>query len=60
MTYSYMPGFGNDFESESLPGSLPQGRNSPSGRLTVFMPSNCPALLSRRRGARTSALGFTA
>ena len=26
---SYMPGFGNDFESEALPGALPQGRNSP-------------------------------
>ena len=25
----YMPGFGNDFESEALPGSLPQGQNSP-------------------------------
>jgi len=29
MGLSYMPGFGNDFETESLPGSLPQGRNSP-------------------------------
>lgn len=26
---AYMPGFGNDFETESLPGALPQGRNSP-------------------------------
>ena len=25
----YMPGFGNDFETEALPGSLPQGMNSP-------------------------------
>lgn len=25
----YMPGFGNDFETESLPGALPQGQNSP-------------------------------
>ena len=24
-----MPGFGNDFETESLPGALPQGQNSP-------------------------------
>jgi len=24
----YMPGFGNDFESEALPGALPQGMNS--------------------------------
>ena len=29
MAHSYMPGFGNDFETETLPGSLPQGRNSP-------------------------------
>ena len=28
-TFDYMPGFGNDFESESLPGALPQGMNSP-------------------------------
>ncbi len=25
----YMPGFGNDFETESLPSALPQGQNSP-------------------------------
>ena len=29
LTPSYMPGFGNDFETEALPGALPQGRNSP-------------------------------
>ncbi|WP_163266062.1 homogentisate 1,2-dioxygenase [Chelativorans alearense] len=29
MTFRYMPGFGNDFETESLPGALPQGQNSP-------------------------------
>ncbi|SEB82073.1 homogentisate 1,2-dioxygenase [Nitratireductor aquibiodomus] len=29
MTVQYMPGFGNDFETESLPGALPQGQNSP-------------------------------
>ncbi|HMB47908.1 MAG TPA: homogentisate 1,2-dioxygenase, partial [Afifellaceae bacterium] len=29
MTLQYMPGFGNDFETESLPGALPQGQNSP-------------------------------
>ncbi|CUH40450.1 Homogentisate 1,2-dioxygenase [Jannaschia seosinensis] len=28
-TLSYMPGFGNDFETEALPGALPQGMNSP-------------------------------
>lgn len=25
----YMPGFGNDFETEALPGALPQGMNNP-------------------------------
>lgn len=29
MELTYMPGFGNDFETESLPGALPQGQNSP-------------------------------
>ena len=29
MAFTYMPGFGNDFETESLPGALPQGMNSP-------------------------------
>ncbi|MGL6290866.1 MAG: homogentisate 1,2-dioxygenase [Silanimonas sp.] len=29
MTLSYLSGFGNEFSSESLPGALPMGRNSP-------------------------------
>lgn len=29
MSDAYMPGFGNDFETESLPNALPQGQNSP-------------------------------
>ncbi len=28
-TPGYMPGWGNDFETEALPGALPQGMNSP-------------------------------
>lgn len=28
-TEGYMPGFGNDFETEALPDALPQGMNSP-------------------------------
>ena len=28
-TPEMMPGFGNDFETEALPGALPQGQNSP-------------------------------
>jgi len=26
---AYLSGFGNGFETEALPGALPQGRNSP-------------------------------
>lgn len=29
LTEGYMPGFGNDFETEAMPGALPQGQNSP-------------------------------
>jgi homogentisate 1,2-dioxygenase len=29
LTYGYMSGFGNSFETEALPGALPIGRNSP-------------------------------
>lgn len=29
MSLEYMSGFGNNFETEALPGALPQGRNSP-------------------------------
>lgn len=29
MALRYMPGFGNDFETEALEGALPQGQNSP-------------------------------
>ena len=29
MSTAYMPGFGNDFETEALEGALPQGQNSP-------------------------------
>jgi homogentisate 1,2-dioxygenase len=29
MTHRYVSAFGNDFETEALPGALPQGQNSP-------------------------------
>ncbi|GAB0119789.1 homogentisate 1,2-dioxygenase [Acidisoma sp. 7E03] len=29
MSRTYLSGFGNDFETEALPGALPQGQNSP-------------------------------
>ena len=44
----YMPGFGNDFETEALPGALPQGRNSPQ---------KCPYGLY---GEQLSGTAFTA
>jgi len=44
----YMPGFGNDFETEALPGALPQGRNSPQ---------RCPYGLY---GEQLSGTAFTA
>lgn len=27
--YEYMPGFNNHFESEAIPGTIPQGQNNP-------------------------------
>ena len=27
--YEYLPGFNNSFESEAVPGTIPQGQNSP-------------------------------
>ena len=44
----YMSGFGNDFETEALPGALPQGRNSPQ---------KCPYGLY---GEQLSGTAFTA
>ena len=57
----YMPGFGNDFETEALPGALPQsGRTRRSVRPTGSMPSSFPARPSPRRAAPMSAPGSTA
>ncbi len=44
----YMPGFGNDYETEALPGALPQGMNSPQ---------KCPYGLY---GEQLSGTAFTA
>jgi homogentisate 1,2-dioxygenase len=49
--FAYMPGFGNDFETESLPGALPQGQNSPQKAITGSMPSSSRARPSPRRAA---------
>ncbi|MCC6007583.1 MAG: homogentisate 1,2-dioxygenase [Rhodobacteraceae bacterium] len=52
----YMPGFGNDFETEALPGALPQGRNSPQKcnyGLYAEQLSGTPFTAPRGRNERT-------
>ena len=56
----YMPGFGNDFETEALPGALPVGQNSPQRPPTASTPSSCPARRSQRRAAAMSDRGSIA
>ena len=52
-----MPGFGNDLETESLPGALPRARNSGAeAELTGFMRSSFRVRLHGPRGT-TSAPG---
>jgi homogentisate 1,2-dioxygenase len=46
----YMPGFGNDFETEALPGALPQGMNSPRNAPTAFTANSSRAPPSPPRG----------
>ena len=38
----YMPGFGNDFETEALPGALPGARPCP-----VPAPARCPPKIKK-------------
>ncbi len=52
----YMPGFGNDFETEALAGALPQGQNSPQHcayGLYAEQLSGTPFTAPRRRNERT-------
>ena len=56
LEYKYMPGFGNDFETEALPGALPQGMNSPqkcSYGLYAEQLSGTPFTAPRSRNERT-------
>ena len=56
LTFKYMPGFGNDFESEALPGALPQGMNSPQKcayGLYAEQLSGTPFTAPRSRNERT-------
>ncbi len=59
-TPGYMPGFGNDFETEALPGALPQGMNSPQKCNYGLYGEQLSAPLSPRPATRTSAHGATA
>jgi homogentisate 1,2-dioxygenase len=55
-TAGYMPGFGNDFETEALPGALPVGRNSPQKceyGLYAEQLSGTPFTAPRARNERT-------
>ncbi len=52
----YAPGFGNDFETEALPGALPQGRNSPQQcpyKLYAEQLSGTPFTAPRGQNERT-------
>jgi hypothetical protein len=58
----YMPGFGNDFETEALPGALPQGMNSPQkcnyglyGEQLSGTAFTAPSHQNERTGATASA-----
>ena len=59
-TPRYMPGFGNDFETESLPGALPQGQNSPQKLNYGLYAEQLSGSPSPRRAAPTSAPGSIA
>jgi homogentisate 1,2-dioxygenase len=60
MAFSYMPGFGNDFETETLPGALPQGMNSPQRCAYGLYAEQLSVRPLRRRAAPMSAAGSTA
>ena len=57
----YMPGFGNDFETEALPGALPQGMNSPQKcNYGLYGEQLSGHGLHRAQRTRTSGPGATA
>ena len=56
LKFKYMPGFGNDFETEALAGALPQGMNSPQKcayGLYAEQLSGTPFTAPRSRNERT-------
>ena len=58
-TFKYMPGFGNDFETEAFAGALPQGMNSPQKcayGLYAEQLSGTPFTAPRARNERTCLL----
>ena len=56
----YMPGFGNDFETEALPGALPQGQNSPQKCNYGLYAEQLSGTAFTAPRARTSGPGATA
>ena len=56
----YMPGFGNDFETEALPGALPQGMNSPQRCAYGLYAEQLSGTAFTAPATRTSGLGATA
>ena len=56
----YLSGFGNEFETEALPGALPLGQNSPQSCAYGLFASSFPAQASRRRAPSISAPGSIA
>lgn len=56
----YMPGFGNDFETEALPGALPQLRQGPRQRLglkVIAKARHVAFMRSRQAGRLNHVLG---
>ena len=56
LKFKYIPGFGNDFETEALDGALPQGMNSPQKcayGLYAEQLSGTPFTAPRARNERT-------
>ena len=60
ITEGYMPGFGNDFETEALPGALPQGQNSPQNVTMGYMANNSLEQHSQHLAIKMNAHGVTA
>jgi len=50
----YLAGFGNEQQSEAIPGTLPQGQNAPQSPRRASIPSSCSGSPFTRGGRRTT------